>query len=345
MSTITALSETDVRLMLNLANPEKVSIRELRGERTMAADGTGLRAADSDDDDAESEPDEDAVNETENDELEDDAEEEAEADEEEEPEARADREEEDGASTSSASTHGELPPRRDSRREWEDRAGYEEAKTASAFQARVDSLRSSAAKQTPKDEPSKSESTFQRDTLEKQSVLLDMERLKMQGISLSKEYTVEDNLADMQFEMRRHTLHLEEMNNVNFMRDSMRLLCTGIEMANNRYHLLELNGWANDVCKDMNKYDPALGRIYKKYWRRSPLSQSPEMEIAMGVLGSMGMHHFKKKLSSKFFAADSAPNREHSRKGPSIVEDFDEDGEECSDDEELPKSFDPNAFS
>ena len=87
---------------------------------------------------------------------------------------------------------------------------------------------------------------------------------------------------------------------MNMMRDGMRMICTGIEMVNGRMQLLELSGWASEVCADMSKYDPALSKLYRKYWRRSQ-SSSPEMEIAMGIITSMGMYHFKKKLSSRMF--------------------------------------------
>ena len=99
---------------------------------------------------------------------------------------------------------------------------------------------------------------------EKQNVLMDIERLKMQGIQFSKQYTVDDPIEDMQYEIRRHMLHMEEMNNMNMMRDGMRMLCTGIEMLNGKFKLMELNGWSQDVCSDMTKYDTALSKIYRK---------------------------------------------------------------------------------
>ena len=142
---------------------------------------------------------------------------------------------------------------------------------------------------------------------EKQNVLMDMERLKLQGITFSKQWTIDDSLEDMQYEIRRHMMHIEECNNMNMMRDGMRMVCTGIEMINGRMHLLELNGWAAEVCADMSKYDPALSKLYRKYWRRSQ-SSSPEMEIAMGVLTSMGMYHFKRKLASRMFTPPSVPS-------------------------------------
>ena len=98
---------------------------------------------------------------------------------------------------------------------------------------------------------------------------------------------MDDRLEDMQFEIRRHMLHVEEMNNMNMMRDGMRMICTGIEMVNGRIKLLDLQGWASEVCSDINRYDPALSKLYRKYWRRSH-SSSPEMEIAMRNLDAFG---------------------------------------------------------
>ena len=141
---------------------------------------------------------------------------------------------------------------------------------------------------------------------QKQSVLMDMERLKLQGIKFSKEWGVDDNLEDMQYEMRRHMLHIDELNNINMMRDGMRMVCTGIEMLNTRVNVLDLNGWASEVCGDMQRYDGALGKLYRKYWRKS-YNMSPEMEIVSGLVMSMGMHHFKRKFSSHVYRSASTP--------------------------------------
>ena len=135
---------------------------------------------------------------------------------------------------------------------------------------------------------------------EKQNVLMDIERLKGQGVTFSQEWTLDHSLDDMQYEVRRHMLHVEEKNNTKMLRDGMRMICTGVEMLNGRFKVLELNGWAADVCSDMSKYDPALGKLYRKYWRRSQ-SSTPEMELATALLMSMGMHHFKRKLASGIF--------------------------------------------
>jgi hypothetical protein len=136
--------------------------------------------------------------------------------------------------------------------------------------------------------------------LQKRSVLLDLQQLSLQnGVKLTKEWTMDDRLEDMLLEMRRHSLAQDEKSNVNMMRDGMRLLITGIEMVNNKIGILDLEGWSTEVCRDLNKHDANLARIYRKYWRRGN-NNSPEMSIAMSLFGSMGMHHLRRTMSKNF---------------------------------------------
>lgn len=133
--------------------------------------------------------------------------------------------------------------------------------------------------------------------LQKRSVLLDLQQLSSKnGVRLTKEWTMEDRLEDMLLEMRRHSLAQDEKSNVNMMRDGMQLLITGIEMVNDRVGLLDLEGWSTEACRNLDKHDADLARIYRKYWRRGR-SNSPEMSIAMSLFGSMGMHHLRRTMS------------------------------------------------
>ena len=119
----------------------------------------------------------------------------------------------------------------------------------------------------------------------------------MQGVVLSKEWTLQDRIEDLTFECRRHTLHMDEVSNIGMMKDGLRIMCTGIEMLNNRIGLLDLDGWSTEVCKDLDKHNTNLCKIYRKYWRRTQ-STSPELDIATSMLASMGMYHFKRKMNN-----------------------------------------------
>lgn len=180
--------------------------------------------------------------------------------------------------------------------------------------------------------------------LEKQSVLLELERLKTaHNVTLTKNYTLDDRLDDMQFEVRRHLLNIEEANTLNFMRDGMKLAFTGIELANSKLGpFLELDGWSSEMCQDIQKYDSALSRLHKKYWRRN--SMSPEMELGMAILGSIGMHHFKKKFmpsvldpgfASQFMQGNARTKMNNMNRSSTRFSSKEED----DDDEQLPAAF------
>lgn len=211
--------------------------------------------------------------------------------------------------------------------------------------------------------------------LEKQSVLLELERLENHnGVRLTKRYTLDDNLADMQFEIRRHLSNIDEANMVKFMGDGLKLMCNGAEMANSRLGpFLELDGWAGSVTRDMGRYDSAFSKLYRKYWKRSSIS--PEMELAFALIGSMAMHHFQSKAQSVVFGGGmtgasvnpaGSRKREERHRGPEGMPFQEPDGahrrekerlpsvspslrsiitseEEETDDEELPPSGSPTS--
>jgi hypothetical protein len=163
-----------------------------------------------------------------------------------------------------------------------------------------------------------------------------MERLRRAGAAPTRNWSMNDGLGQMQMEARKLSTNMEEAQMVNMMRDFMKLGFTGLEMFNTKVRVLELDGWAESVCNDLHKYDAALAKIYRKYWRRS--SATPEMEILMGVGTSLIMHHCKNKFTGKknepkATPAESVPFRVPSQRPPSPSESSEE-----SDDEMPPPS-------
>lgn len=140
---------------------------------------------------------------------------------------------------------------------------------------------------------------------EKQSTLMELDRLKTQhGCKLSRDYSMRDNLADMKFEVRCHLSKIDEASTVKFMSDGMKLMCQGVELANNRWGpFLDLDGWAAAVTDDMSKYESSLAKLYRKYWKRSTMA--PELELAFGIIGSIALHHFKRKAAGAMFGGQS----------------------------------------
>lgn len=175
---------------------------------------------------------------------------------------------------------------------------------------------------------------------EKHGTLLEIERLRTSGAMPTRHWSMDDSLDEMQMEARKLNSNIEEAQMVNMMRDFMKLGFTGLELFNSRVKVLELDGWADTVTKDLHKYDAALAKIYRKYWRRS--AATPEMEIIMGIGTSLVMHHCQNKFAQKRAAARPVTPR---RPPPAPFVDEDDDapslseGEGEDEDDEAPPPF------
>ena len=167
------------------------------------------------------------------------------------------------------------------------------------------STHNSEESEREQEEANDNESLYGQDTNEaeeivvvprsKTEVLNDLDRLRRNGLHV-REFNLNDNVEDMEHEVRRQMMNLEEANAIAFMKNAMQIAFTGIELMNNKMGpFLHLDGWAASTSKDINKYDLPLGKIYRKYMTKKTAS-SPEAEIAMGIMGSMCMHHFGRKL-------------------------------------------------
>ena len=185
----------------------------------------------------------------------------------------------------------------------------------------------------------KTREELQAEAMEKQSMLMDLERLRdNHGVVMTREWSMEDDYDDMAFELKRIMLHIDETNNISSMRSGLQLACTGIEMLSKRFKILDLDGWSAEVCRDMSKHDRALGRMYRKYWRRSH-SNSPEADVALSLVSSMGMFHMRKSMSKRMFrgagGSSSIPRASNfGSSAPSSPRIFEEDDDD--DDEDLP---------
>lgn len=130
---------------------------------------------------------------------------------------------------------------------------------------------------------------------EKHATLLEIERLRQAGAATTRSWSMRDSLEDMQLEERKLTSNLDEAQMVNTMRAGLELMFTGIELANNRFGFLELEGWSAQMTADMTRYDAALTKLYRRHWRRS--TTSPEMEILLTIATSIVTHHVKTKFT------------------------------------------------
>ena len=187
--------------------------------------------------------------------------------------------------------------------EEEDGEGADEADEEEEDEDEVEHLPdlSGDAPSTPAPAHGETQMTREEVDYAKTSVLLELERLRGMGCKLTREYTMHDPLEEMEYEARRHVLMMEEQNNVNMMKDGLRLFVSGCEMANSKFGpFLNLDGFSQSVSSELTagKYNMTLSRLHRKYFK-TPVQSAPEVELAMGLLGAAAMHHFQKSYLHK----------------------------------------------
>ena len=148
--------------------------------------------------------------------------------------------------------------------------------------------------------------TSDEERLEKQEYLIELANLQQKGVKLSRDFTLNDSVAELEFEINSQNANLNTRNAVRFCLDSIKVAANFIEIGNAKYGpFIELDGWAESTFGgDMKRYEHVFERIYRRYWRKNQMS--PLMELAWLILGSMVTWHFK----SKFFGQ---PRRETSQ--------------------------------
>ncbi len=72
---------------------------------------------------------------------------------------------------------------------------------------------------------------------------------------------------------------------VDMAKTGIKFMSQMMEVAFNKMGLKLLDGFSNHLCKDMNRFNRPLTKMYRKYWRGSSLS--PETELAIIVFGSV----------------------------------------------------------
>ena len=153
--------------------------------------------------------------------------------------------------------------------------------------------------------------------LEKQATLQDLERLRLAGAHLSRQFVLSDDLEDMRFELEKHAAASDERKKVTMMKSFVESGLRGVEFYNAELGpFVHLTGWSDEITSDMSQFDDPLARIYRKYWRRS--TSSPEVDLAWIILSSMGLFHVKNKLSAALRARQ--PPRPPPPVAPSVEE-------------------------
>jgi hypothetical protein len=126
---------------------------------------------------------------------------------------------------------------------------------------------------------------------EKFKVLRKLESLEKKGVDLTKKYSMESNLLEMQGEYEMIMEEKAAKNSVKFQANMMMAVINGIEFLNSRFDPfdIKLDGWGDQINENISDYDEVFGELYDKY--KSKASMSPELKLLFQLGGSAMMVH------------------------------------------------------
>jgi hypothetical protein len=143
------------------------------------------------------------------------------------------------------------------------------------------------------DKPMSSQPQMSKEELlrEKFKFLRKLEALEQKGVNLTKKYSMESPLAEMQGEYEMIMEEKTKQNSIKFQGNMLMACINGIEFLNNRFDPFDvkLDGWSEQVNENMTDYDDVFGELYEKY--KSKASMAPELKLLFQLGGSAMMVH------------------------------------------------------
>ena len=126
---------------------------------------------------------------------------------------------------------------------------------------------------------------------EKFKYLRKLEGLEKKGVELSKKYSMDSPLPEMQGEYETIMEEKSKQNSVKFQGNMLMAIINGIEFLNNRFDPfdIKLDGWSDQINENITDYDEIFGELHEKY--KSKASLAPELKLLLQIGGSAMMVH------------------------------------------------------
>ena len=126
---------------------------------------------------------------------------------------------------------------------------------------------------------------------EKFKYLRRLEELEKKGASLTKKYTMESPLSELQGEYEMIIAEKEKANSCKFQGKMLMAAITGLEFLNSKFDPfdLKMDGWAEQVNENISDYDEIFSELHEKY--KSKAKMAPELKLLFQLGGSAIMVH------------------------------------------------------
>jgi hypothetical protein len=153
---------------------------------------------------------------------------------------------------------------------------------------------------------------------EKFKFLRKLEALEKKGVELSKKYSMDSSLQEMQGEYETIMEEKTKQNSVKFQGNMLMAIINGIEFLNNKFDPFDvkLDGWSEQVQENINDYDDIFSELHDKY--KSKASMAPELKLLFQLGGSAMMVH----MTNTMFKSSMPGMDDILRQNPDLMRSF-----------------------
>tara|TARA_Y100000591_G_scaffold333211_1_gene374653 strand:+ start:2665 stop:4059 length:1395 start_codon:yes stop_codon:yes gene_type:complete len=153
---------------------------------------------------------------------------------------------------------------------------------------------------------------------EKFKYLRRLEDLERKGANLTKKYSMEDPLSELQGEYEMIISEKEKSNSVKFQGKMLMACVTGLEFLNNKFDPfdLKMDGWGEQVNENINDYDEIFAELHEKYKSKAKLA--PELKLLFQLAGSGIMVH----MTNTMFKSSLPGMDDIMKQNPELMQQF-----------------------
>lgn len=166
--------------------------------------------------------------------------------------------------------------------------------------------------------PTKPKLTEEEILREKFKALRKLEGLEKKGVKLSKRYTMDSSLEEMQGEYELIITEKETSASCKFQGRMLMAAVTGLEFLNNRFDPFDvkLDGWAEQLNENLDDYDEIFSELHEKY--KSKAKMAPELKLLFQLGGSAIMVH----MTNTMFKSAMPGMDDIMRQNPELMQQF-----------------------
>ena len=153
---------------------------------------------------------------------------------------------------------------------------------------------------------------------EKLKYLRKLEDLEKKGASVSKKYSMDDPLAELQGEYEMIINEKERSNSIKFQGRILMAAVTGLEFLNSKFDPfdLKMDGWSEQINENINDYDEIFAELHEKYKSKSKMA--PELKLLFQLGGSAMMVH----MTNTMFKSAMPGMDDIMRQNPELMQQF-----------------------